>query len=1257
MSGTDACLAGHTAARLAEAGLDVVAEGEGPREVLSTAIGLAMSGLRVTAHLEATDLARVGDLLDRATTRHLPMVVQAAGAGAPERPASGGVWLFATNVQEAFDLTLAARRIAETALVPVVLRMDEAVASGVQDARLPGVEGTRAFLGQPGDEVAAPTGSQSMLFGDARRRVPRWHDLERPLMTGAAQGAEVRGVSAAGEAPFFTAHLPELVEQALTEVGRLTGRSCDALESFDTDDAEILLVAQGAAIETAAAVAAHLRATRKAKVGVVGVRCATPLPGGRMAELMRGRRAVLVLAPLVEPLRSCATRALSNGRFGRDTQPGYPAWHEADLPRIRAAALGPDGRPRVADLFALCESPEGAQDVQIGMRFNPAHSALPKRQALLDTMRRAYPELGARGLRADGSAPDVRPEGAVTVAMRHDGRGSVASEAAALLHAVRGGSVRSQPGRETDRFTWAPEGLGDPGDDGPVDLWVGDGANDPEALLGALMARLAPDARPRKVMAARAEMLPDDADLAAFEAGYTAGQIPEPATVATPGRSDSPAPLAVRHLGHAGSTLDSLPRFWGEVGVLYRDGDTAALVPDPYLTTGAVPPLSATFHDRAQARSELPAFEPGLCTGCGQCWASCPESAIGPLAISVAGLVEAGMVLAKAAGASPAPLRRVVSKLGSRTNKSLAKADQAPTTAAELLPEPFAAVADSMSLTSERRAEMDAAFEATLAQVGELPIARTEPFFHAAEREQPGSGTLLSLAVNADACQGCGLCTAVCEPEALAMAPQAELLDVTRAGWRRWERLPDTAGAIIERVAAQPDVGPLAALLLSRHCLLALPGGDRAEPGSGARLALRALLAAAEPQLQAALTAHASVVSTLRDRLDKSIREDMAEALPTSEALSARLEEIDRRDADLTAIVGEGDRVDVDRLRARVESARALTELADRIREGASGLGRARLGVALAPGGVADWAAVFPYNPFQVPVAVAAGGEAAGLARGLVTGQLEAAVAGFRTLRRAEVALEHPAEIPHVAESLSRLSWRDLDAEERRALPPLLLVGDDGLAARELAGISALLASDLPVKVVVLSSGGERDVDLALLAMAHRSAFVLQTSFAFPEHLTDGVAAALHFDGPALIRIHAPSPSRDGFEPTETMARAHESVASRRFPLLRFDPGADGVFGTRLNLAGNPEAAEAGAEPDAWRALQEVAGVVTPFTEQVRAEAERDLRATHEAALAEVRADYEARIASLRAETEAEMVGRVKERLIALAGHARDGAV
>ncbi|MHC4652354.1 MAG: pyruvate ferredoxin oxidoreductase, partial [Planctomycetota bacterium] len=81
-----------------------------------------------------------------------------------------------------------------------------------------------------------------------------------------------------------------------------------------------------------------------------------------------------------------------------------------------------------------------------------------------------------------------------------------------------------------------------------------------------------------------------------------------------------------------------------------------------------------------------------------------------------------------------------------------------------------------------------------------------------------------------------------------------------------------------------------------------------------------------------------------------------------------------------------------------------------------------------------------------------------------------------------------------------------------------------------------------------------------------------------------------------------------------------------------------------------PLVADADARLKLWRTIQELAGVVTPFTKKAREAAQRDVAAAHEAEIDRIKNEYEARIAAIKSDFQTEATQRVTERLMALAG-------
>ena len=298
---------------------------------------------------------------------------------------AGCFQLLARNVQQAVDFTLISRRVTELALIPGLIAMDnEQTARAVQEVHLPPPDLVRRFVGSPEESISTPTDAQKLLYGSKRRRVPRGYDLDRPTLAGGFQGGEAWGLGAAGHSPYFAEHLMSLLDQALTELGKSTGRAQELVSSYKVEDARLLLLAQGSAIETAEAMADWLRKEKKQKVGVVGVHCLRPFPAARFLELVRAKQAVAVLerldaplgaeAPLLREIRSATDRALENGRFGAQTHPDFPSWSDRESPRYHSVLYGLGGSPlRGADLALLCQElpSKGRSQIYLGVEFAP----------------------------------------------------------------------------------------------------------------------------------------------------------------------------------------------------------------------------------------------------------------------------------------------------------------------------------------------------------------------------------------------------------------------------------------------------------------------------------------------------------------------------------------------------------------------------------------------------------------------------------------------------------------------------------------------------------------------------------------------------------------------------------------------------------------------------------------------------------------------------------------------------------------------
>ncbi|HJN74808.1 MAG TPA: hypothetical protein QGF58_12820 [Myxococcota bacterium] len=288
---------------------------------------------------------------------------------------------------------------------------------------------------------------------------------------------------------------------------------------------------------------------------------------------------------------------------------------------------------------------------------------------------------------------------------------------------------------------------------------------------------------------------------------------------------------------------------------------------------------------------------------------------------------------------------------------------------------------------------------------------------------------------------------------------------------------------------------------------------------------------------------------------------------------------------------------------------------------------------------------------------------------------------------------------------LHAFDWRCFGEAEAALLPTIIVVTDaDTLASGELGALIRLLASGRPLQILAevqpsrnpgLAPGedplaGHR-VELGLLAVSMRQAFVQQSTPARHEHLWEGFRAALGGLRPALHLVA--SGLLDGETlPIGAWLTASAAVDARALPLFRYDPSAGESWAAAMDVSGNPEPEEDWStgftfadyalldpalahhfQPDpegevatndgpqscsdalrlaiadrrrTWRHLRELGGVANEHARQAAAQAREEARRqgeSEQAALAEVHGEE---LARLRVEAAREAIQRLASVLI-----------
>ena len=680
-------------------------------------------------------------------------------------------------------------------------------------------------------------------------------------------------------------------------------------------------------------------------------------------------------------------------------------------------------------------------------------------------------------------------------------------------------------------------------------------------------------------------------NLRVIERGYHAVKRVDTAIEVTRQDDPEPPPVMPAILDGAGwrDGIGNPGRFWEQVGSLYQFGQDP--IADPFTALSAIPASTSAMRDMSEMRFSVPEFIPENCTGCGKCWTQCPDAAIPGVVSTVAELLTAAIDHVKSPDLPMNRLGQIVKHLDKEAHKILTGVPFHDI--GEVLALAYKNVIHKLEPTPARRAELDADWAPVYSALADFPLARTGPFFDLPERREKGSGGLLSITINPETCKGCDVCVAVCHDDALRTIRQTdEVVEDLRDNWALWKKLPETDDRYVNITSLEEGIGVLPSLLLKQRNYLSTVGGDGACMGCGEKTDIHLVLSAVNALLIPRVEAHVRELDALIAGLEAKARSLVA------------------ADADLEAISKGGDggvdvhiagehQPEVERL---LEMSRKLRDLHWRYTEGPSGKGRSRAGFANSTGCSSVWGSTYPLNPYPFPWANHLFQDAPSLAVGLFEGHMRKMADGFIDVRRAKLELVGEYD-PEVHEPFfTKFDWEQFSDDEFDLCPPVFAVGGDGaMMDIGLQNLSRLLSTNKPIRVVVVdtqvysNTGGqactsgftgqisdmaafgadhhgkeETRKELALIAIAHRSAFVLQSSQGAPSHLLGNVLKGLGARRPSIFILNSPCPVEWGIGDSEAPDAARLALESRAVPHLVYDPDGGPDLADRLDLEGNP---------------------------------------------------------------------------------------
>src|SRR5947207_4017611 len=347
-------------------------EPESEHSAATTCEGFAVAGGRVTNFTSGQGLILMKEVLYVIAGKRLPIVFH---IGARALTSQGlnvhtghddvvGVadcgWgiLYARNAQEAGDLALISRRVAEDTETPFLNVQDGFLTTHtIENVRLPEPDMMKMFVGSPS-------------------RLRNLMDPQVPLMSGVVQNQDSYMKGKIAQRRYYDRVLPALKE-VMEEFGELTGRHYSPVMPYRMQDAEYAIVGSGCMMETAEAAVDWIRDHLGVKVGLLHVTCFRPFPSEEIVRALRHLKAIAVVERLDIPMMQsnpqlCEIKAAFADAMAET--PGYPPI--THMPKFFGGSAGLGSRDvRAGDFIAIVENmlnPKGQVYFTVGIKHATA---------------------------------------------------------------------------------------------------------------------------------------------------------------------------------------------------------------------------------------------------------------------------------------------------------------------------------------------------------------------------------------------------------------------------------------------------------------------------------------------------------------------------------------------------------------------------------------------------------------------------------------------------------------------------------------------------------------------------------------------------------------------------------------------------------------------------------------------------------------------------------------------------------------------
>jgi pyruvate-ferredoxin/flavodoxin oxidoreductase len=676
------------------------------------------------------------------------------------------------------------------------------------------------------------------------------------------------------------------------------------------------------------------------------------------------------------------------------------------------------------------------------------------------------------------------------------------------------------------------------------------------------------------------------------------------------GQGQLPIPVMVKREPESSSAGSDIHRFWAQTGSLYAQGAGDSVPADPFMSMSLMPAVSSHFRDMTSIRFEHPEFIAENCTGCGDCYTVCPDTAIPGLVNEPGQVLDTVVNRLKKRGASTEQLPRAVRQMEIKLRKLLAEAGETESVQA-MIEDAIEATITDADLPEDGKKQLREEFDAFREEIGDFQFALCRPYFTLPEKKQAGSGGLLSITVDPYTCKGCMECVEVCTDDALRPITQTEdTIASLRKNWDFWLDLPNTPKKYIRVENLEEGIGALETILLDKDAYLPFASGDGACLGCAEKTVIHLFIATVESLMQPRVARHVAHIEELIAQLKKYVQLKLVGEIDVGDAeeMRAVLSEDDGGDLTLAKIAGriekthEAEPIDRQWLKHVTDLIAKLNDLKWRYQNGTTGKGRASMGMLNATGCTSVWGSTFPFNPYPFPWSNHLFQDSVSVAMGVFEGHMAKMAEGFKTIRLAELLLQDKYDPEGHAEEFRYFNWQDFTDEEFHLCPPVVAVGGDG-AMYDIGfqNLSRAMMWGKPIKVVVVdtqvysNTGGqactsgffgqisdmaqfgkaikgkeEARKEIGLITMAHRTTYFMQSTMAHSNHMIEGFVQGLMSRRPALFNLYSSCQPEHGIGDDMSHHQAKLAVESRTYPLFRYDPDRGSTAAECFDLDGNP---------------------------------------------------------------------------------------